>query len=308
MHADINKFIDSIPNLVEKLEENFMNMDDTNRRVYFTKNMEVMLMLLGNIYARILETEASKLLRGIKHESQMAYTKRMLKPFLTDVLSLSVTLQKAQGSQGDKKEQISKIDINSSMFKNISALIDLIEDDQHKHALKMIELLAEHNPEEEVFPRLISLIKEEKHALVNANLSFLKDKYSEAVNQLIGTDLSKKILAVDDMPEILSFVNNVLKSHYKVIAVPSAKAAIKVLETQKPDLFILDIDMPEMDGYELAKTIRNMQDHTKTPLIFLTGNSTREHITKALAVGCNDFIVKPATHDYLLTQVSKYLN
>jgi CheY-like chemotaxis protein len=85
-----------------------------------------------------------------------------------------------------------------------------------------------------------------------------------------------------------------LKKHYQVIAVPSGKAALAVIITQKPNLFILDIDMPDMDGYELARRIRSNSNFTNTPLIFLTGNSSREHITKAMEVGCNDFIVKPA--------------
>jgi DNA-binding response OmpR family regulator len=90
--------------------------------------------------------------------------------------------------------------------------------------------------------------------------------------------------------------------------VPSGKAALKVLETQKPDLFILDIDMPEIDGFELAKTIRSKTDFKQTPLIFLTGNSSRERITMAMSIGCDDFIVKPTTYEYLLTKAGKFLH
>ena len=109
------------------------------------------------------------------------------------------------------------------------------------------------------------------------------------------------------MPEMLSFVNNALKNNYKIIAVPSAKAALNVIKTQKPDLFLLDIDMPEMDGFELAGIIRSTEEFEKTPLVFLTGNSTRDHITVAMALNCNDFIVKPTTYEYLRTTVGKYL-
>jgi CheY-like chemotaxis protein len=120
-------------------------------------------------------------------------------------------------------------------------------------------------------------------------------------------DLSKTILAVDDMPEILSFVNNALKSRYKIIAVPGGKMAIKVLEAQKPDLFLFDIEMPEMNGIELAKIAREKYNHKNTPLIYLTGKATRDYLQKAMQVGCNDFIVKPASHDVLMTKVGKYL-
>jgi DNA-binding response OmpR family regulator len=109
------------------------------------------------------------------------------------------------------------------------------------------------------------------------------------------------------MPEILSFVNNALKNHYQVICVPSGKAALEALNMQKPDLFILDIDMPEMDGFALAKKIRATTEHRKTPLIFLTGVATREHITNATIVGSDDFLVKPVSHEYLLTKVGMFL-
>jgi len=65
--------------------------------------------------------------------------------------------------------------------------------------------------------------------------------------------------------------------------------------------------MPEMNGYELAKIIRDNANYAQTPIIFLTGNATKEHIRRAIEVGCNDFIVKPTSHETLLTKVSNFL-
>jgi len=113
---------------------------------------------------------------------------------------------------------------------------------------------------------------------------------------------------VDDSPEILSFISNILKDHYRIFCVANGKTALKVMEAQNPDLFILDIDMPEMDGYELAGIIRADAGHALTPLIFLTGNSTREHVLKAIQAGANDFLVKPATREVLLTMIGKYVS
>jgi two-component system sensor histidine kinase/response regulator len=110
------------------------------------------------------------------------------------------------------------------------------------------------------------------------------------------------------MPEILSFVNNALKEFYKIIAVPDGATALEVIAQQKPNLFLFDIDMPDMDGFELAERIKAMPEHANTPLIFLTGNSSREYISKATSLGCNDFLVKPVSHEHLLTKVGKYLN
>ena len=88
----------------------------------------------------------------------------------------------------------------------------------------------------------------------------------------------------------------------------NGKTALKVMEAQNPDLFILDIDMPEIDGYELAGIIRANAGHAKTPIVFLTGKSTREHVLKAIQAGANDFLVKPATREVLLMMTGKYLS
>jgi PleD family two-component response regulator len=117
----------------------------------------------------------------------------------------------------------------------------------------------------------------------------------------------KMILSVDDMPEILSGVKAALKYHYKVFGVTSAVDAMTFLKNHKPDLFILDIDMPFIDGYDTASFIRKDENHAKTPIIFLTSNATRDHVIKAVESGGNDYIVKPINHSVLLKKVRKYL-
>jgi CheY-like chemotaxis protein len=66
--------------------------------------------------------------------------------------------------------------------------------------------------------------------------------------------------------------------------------------------------MPEMDGYMLAKIIRDNPEHANTPILFLTGNATREHVTRAIEAGCKDFIIKPAKPEVLLAKVNKFIN
>ncbi|MCL2610465.1 MAG: response regulator [Defluviitaleaceae bacterium] len=310
IHTGINLFIDTIPNLTQTIEDNFVNFNKHHdQQAKFVRNMEMMRVLLKDVHARGLESEAGRILLFANQNHKIDLLQKMMKPFITDVLSLSVAMQKAQNSEkGEKEEALGEIEINANMLKNISAISNLFEDTEYGKAQTMIIDLVEYDPAETAFASLLGLTVAKKYVEAKVALATLKEKYNEAVIQLAGVDLSKKILAVDDMPEILSFVNNALRNNYKVIAVPSGKAALKVLESQKPDLFILDIDMPEMNGYELAERIRNMSDYAKTPLVFLTGNSTREHITKAMQVGCDDFIVKPASHEYLLTKVGKFLN
>jgi len=309
MHANINKFIDTMPGIVDSIENNFFNINADKQRDYLISNIERLCTLLQSVYARGLEADAMRLLRFAKSEVMNDQAGKLIPSFVMNILTLSVAMQKAQRIEIDnEKEPVSEIEFHANIAKNLFAIISLIDEQIYDPAIRLLTELAVHNPKEDDLEKLLRLIAAKKYDEAKITAVIMHTNHTQAISRLAGIDLSKIILAVDDMPEILSFVNNALKSHYKVIAVSSGKAALKVLETQKPDLFILDIDMPEMNGYQLAGLIRRTEEFINTPLIFLTGNSSREHITKAITVGCNDFIVKPSNHDNLLTKVGKFLH
>jgi len=115
------------------------------------------------------------------------------------------------------------------------------------------------------------------------------------------------ILAVDDKPELLTAIASILESEFKVIAVTSGRAALNVLEKRTPRLFLLDIEMPRMDGYELAKVIRRQKRFESAPIIFLTGKSTRNDVVAAIKNGGNDYLLKPVEKELLLGKIQKYL-
>jgi len=301
----INKFIDTVPQLTETIEETFLIFE--TQEILFVDAMNSMLKLLQNVYANGLESDAQRIMDCVSDKSKLPLVGKMLKPFVTDVLSLSVRMQKAQNAGGNASAFVSQIEIDADMARNIQTVCNFMEDDDYKKARAMIEMLAERDAEEPSYFKIMNLISAKKFADAKKAANELKEKYTDAVDKLAGTNLSKKILAVDDMPEILSFVNSALKNYYKIIAVTSAKAALNVIKSQKPDLFLLDIDMPEMDGFELLRTIRSTAEFAKTPVVFLTGNSSRDHVTAAMLEGCNDFIVKPTTYEYLRTIVGKYM-
>jgi DNA-binding response OmpR family regulator len=119
---------------------------------------------------------------------------------------------------------------------------------------------------------------------------------------MVGTE--KRILVVDDADLILHVLRTFLQeTEYKLICTTSANAALNFLQTNKPDLFILDIEMPEMNGYELAQRIRALRQ--EAPIIFLTGNTSQESVEKALMVGAADFIAKPISKAKLIERISK---
>ncbi|MDR2531275.1 MAG: response regulator [Oscillospiraceae bacterium] len=117
---------------------------------------------------------------------------------------------------------------------------------------------------------------------------------------------NNNILAVDDANFFLMTIKAMLQcSGYKVTCINTGAAALNYLKNNSPGLFILDIEMPEMDGYELARKIRGA-GHS-APIIFLTGNSKKDSVIKAIQAGANDFIVKPVNKDQLLERLGKYI-
>jgi CheY-like chemotaxis protein len=116
----------------------------------------------------------------------------------------------------------------------------------------------------------------------------------------------KSILAVDDTAFFLTVLKTTLQhTEYKLTCVRSGEDALKFLEKRHADLLLLDIEMPDMDGYELAVNLR--KSGQKAPIIFLTGNAKKENVTKALAAGASDFIVKPINKDVILAKIGRYI-
>lgn len=118
--------------------------------------------------------------------------------------------------------------------------------------------------------------------------------------------MKRSILAVDDNAFLLDTLKKaLLDTEYKLIGVSSGKAALKFIQNHSPDLFILDIEMPEMDGYELAQKIREYG--IKAPIIFITGNATKDYVLKAIRADAADFIVKPVTKKQVIERINKVI-
>jgi CheY-like chemotaxis protein len=116
----------------------------------------------------------------------------------------------------------------------------------------------------------------------------------------------KSILAVDDNAFFLEIMKGILRgTEYKLTCVISSRDALKFLQNHQPDLFILDIEMPQLNGYDLARKIREREQ--AAPIIFLTANATRENFIRAIDAGAVDFIVKPPNNKYVLEKIAKYI-
>ncbi len=116
------------------------------------------------------------------------------------------------------------------------------------------------------------------------------------------------LLAVDDENDILLILKTALKDDYEVETASSGAEALARLEESTPDLIILDMMMPEMDGMTTLDEIRKRPATSQTPVIFLTGVSEKEKIREALARGTSFYIVKPFNHHDLMSKVAVALN
>ena len=115
------------------------------------------------------------------------------------------------------------------------------------------------------------------------------------------------VLTVDDSTAILEAVSAVLSGEYTVFKLPKPTMLEDVLKKVIPDLFLLDYQMPERNGFELVPIIRRSMEHKFTPIIFLTSEGTMDNITAAVSLGACDFIVKPFNPDQLREKVAKHI-
>lgn len=117
----------------------------------------------------------------------------------------------------------------------------------------------------------------------------------------------KKILIVDDSPTNLQFVESVLNDKYKLALAKSGERAIKFLEKNKVDLILLDIMMPEMDGFETFECIKQIPLNAETPVVFLTADVDVENEVKGLNMGAVDFVRKPFIPEVMINRINHIL-
>ena len=116
----------------------------------------------------------------------------------------------------------------------------------------------------------------------------------------------KLIILVDDNPANLRIGKNVLSDRYIVATAPSAAKLFGLLENNKPALILLDIDMPEMNGYEAIEILKSGTDTKNIPVIFLTGMSDSQDEEKGRSLGAVDYIIKPFDPPTLIACIEKH--
>jgi putative two-component system response regulator len=115
------------------------------------------------------------------------------------------------------------------------------------------------------------------------------------------------VMVVDDNIANLKVAKNALMDSFAVFTVPSAAKMFDMLERNKPDLILLDIDMPEMDGFEAIKVLKSKPDVQEIPVIFLTARGNPESELEGLALGAIDYISKPFMPQLLHKRVDLHI-
>jgi len=116
------------------------------------------------------------------------------------------------------------------------------------------------------------------------------------------------ILYIEDNFDNRMLVRRVLAAEgYEVFEAEDAGSALEWLKTGRPDMILIDINMPDMDGYTLTSRIRALEGFAEIPIVALTANVMRGDREKSLEAGCDGYIQKPVDIDLLPDQILRYL-
>ena len=120
--------------------------------------------------------------------------------------------------------------------------------------------------------------------------------------------MQKTIFVVDDNDTNLASAKEALKDHYRVMTLPSAAKMFTMLEKVTPDIVLLDIEMPEMDGFEALRQLKENEAQANIPVIFLTSMTDAEVEVRGFQLGVIDFITKPFSAPVLVNRIKTHLD
>ena len=123
----------------------------------------------------------------------------------------------------------------------------------------------------------------------------------------MSSSSKKSIVAVDDSGIVLQSLEGILRDHYEFRGFLKADRALGFMEQFPPSLIILDIEMPEVNGYELLEMIMKKPQLKGIPVIFLTSNNQKANVIKAVAYGADAYVVKPIDKQVLISKIEALL-
>ncbi len=121
------------------------------------------------------------------------------------------------------------------------------------------------------------------------------------------SELRKTILVIDDMAAILEHAKQLLKDEYSVIPCISAKQALEIMDKRKPDLILVDINMPEMDGFDFIRRIKSDERFSDVHVMMITAEITSQIESKGYELGAENFVLKPFSQPVMIRKITECL-
>ena len=119
----------------------------------------------------------------------------------------------------------------------------------------------------------------------------------------------KKILVVDDSPTAIMWQRMILEDEaYDVVTAGDGVEGVRVARESRPDLVLLDVVMPRMNGFDACRAMRADDVTRDVPILMVTTRSEMDHVMRGFESGCNEYITKPVDRTELLTKVRSYLD
>jgi len=115
----------------------------------------------------------------------------------------------------------------------------------------------------------------------------------------------KTILIVEDIELNIDLLTQLLEDDYNLLVAKDGAQGVNMAQQENPDLILMDVSLPIMDGYEAARRIR--ADKAHTPIIGLSAHAMSGDAEKAKEAGCNDYLTKPVNRDLLIKKIKEYL-
>ena len=115
----------------------------------------------------------------------------------------------------------------------------------------------------------------------------------------------KTILIVEDTDLNIDLLTQILEDDYSLLIAKDGAQGVRMAQENGPDLILMDISLPVMDGYEATRRIRTTLK--STPIIGLSAHAMQGDATKAQEAGCNDYLTKPVDEDLLIKKIKEYL-
>lgn len=199
--------------------------------------------------------------------------------------------------------------------KEDALILDMLKEKMPKMPIVFIETVTAKNhlsEYERVFPNFVLLKRPiVKSKLINTCYKVIgeDEKFAEKATKAGDKKdaVKKRVMVIDDNPLLLRNMKHLLEKRYQVFIATSGEKALEFIPKKKPDIILLDYEMPGMDGRETFMKIKENPETRNIPVLFLTGISDKAHIYAALELEPAGYILKPAAEEKLFSQIEQAL-